>query len=71
MFNKDKFRGKVYEAGKTMNDVAEVLGINAATLNRKTNGQSDFTRNEIELLWRAFGWSMQDIRDIFFCEVVA
>lgn len=48
MFNKNKFKAVVVAAGKTMSDVAEMLGINEATLYRKIARDGAFTRNEIQ-----------------------
>lgn len=66
MFNKDKFCGKVKSCGMTLEQAAQCLGINSATLSRKINGSSDFTRNEIELLRQKLSLSFDDIKSIFF-----
>lgn len=50
MFDKLKFLGKIKENGKTIQEVADFLGINATTLYRKMNGESDFYREEIQKL---------------------
>ncbi|MFR8717799.1 MAG: hypothetical protein ACLVES_08880 [Faecalibacterium prausnitzii] len=49
MFNRDLFRAKCIEHGIRAQDAAQIMGINPATLSRKMGGQSDFTRNEIQL----------------------
>lgn len=66
MFNKDEFCGKVRGKGFTLEKIAEYLGINPATLTRKLNGISDFTRNEIEMLRNKLSLSNEDIMLIFF-----
>lgn len=66
MFKKDLFRAKVMERGKTMRDAALAMGCSEATLSRKINGISDFTRNEIQLFRQAFGLSADDVENIFF-----
>lgn len=66
MFKKDLFRAKVMERGKTMRDAALVMGCSEATLSRKINGISDFTRNEIQLFRQAFDLSADDVENIFF-----
>ena len=66
MFNKDEFCGRVRAKGFTLEKIAEYLGINPATLTRKLNGISDFTRNEIEMLRNKLSLSNEDIMLIFF-----
>lgn len=52
--------------GKTKDSVAAMLGLNPATLYRKLNGTSDFTRLEIQTLRFAFCLSAEDVDKIFF-----
>ena len=59
MFNRDLFRSKIIAAGKAIKDAAAVMGCNEATLYRKMAGESDFTRNEIQLFKQAFGLTSQ------------
>lgn len=66
MFNKDLFRAKLVEKGKTMRDTAVIIGCSEAALSRKVNGISDFTRNEIQLFRQAFNLSSEDVDRIFF-----
>lgn len=66
MFKKELFRAKVIERGKTMRDAAIAIGCSEATLSRKINGISDFTRNEIQLFRQAFDLSVDDVEHIFF-----
>lgn len=66
MFNRDLFRAKVVERGKTMRDAATAIGCSEATLSRKVNGLSDFTRNEIQLFRQSFGLSPEEVEHIFF-----
>lgn len=67
MFNKDHFQAKYIEHGLNAVDVAKIMGINPATLSRKMNGESDFTRNEIQLFRSELGLSASEIDHIFFC----
>ncbi len=69
MFDRLKFLGKVKERGKTIQEVADFLGINPATLYRKMNGESDFFREEIQKLSEFL--MMDDPMTIFFAEKVA
>lgn len=71
MFDKNKFRGSVISAGKTMAEVARYLGINPATLTRKMDGTSDFTRSEIQLLRTYLSLSDESLNAIFFANELA
>lgn len=68
MFNKLKFLGKIKENGKTIQEVADFLGINPATLYRKMNGESDFYREEIQKLSEYL--NLEEPMEIFFAEKV-
>ena len=68
VFDRNKFRGTVISAGKTMGDVARYLGINPATLTRKMDGTSDFTRSEIQLLRSYLSLSDESLNAIFFAK---
>ncbi len=68
MFDKLKFLGKIKERGKTIQEVADFLEINPATLYRKMNGESDFYREEIQELCNFL--SFEDPMQIFFAEKV-
>ena len=66
MFYKDEFCGKIRACGMTIEQTAHYLGINTATLSRKINGSSDFTRNEMELLRQKFSLNPTEFMAIFF-----
>lgn len=66
MFNKKHFQSKYIERGMTSADIAKIMGINPATLSRKVNGESDFTRNEIQLFRSALSLTASEIEYIFF-----
>lgn len=66
MFSKNKLSAKIVENGFTMKDIAERLGINQATLYRKMNSETDFTRNEISMLKDCLHFSLDEMNDIFF-----
>ncbi len=68
MFNKNKFKSKVIEKGFSIAKIAELLGINQATLHRKVKGQSEFTRSEIQMLRLALNLDTKTIEDIFFAD---
>jgi len=66
MFNGNKFKAEIVKAGLSMEEIANHLGINAATLYRKIQGKSDFTRNEIAIFKDVLGLDMATIDSIFF-----
>ena len=66
MFNKQQFKAKMVLADKTMRDMATAMGINEATLNRKINGHSEFTRDEIQAYRNTLGLNAEDIDAVFF-----
>lgn len=71
MLDKNKLYGKIRAHGLTLENVARFLGINAATLSRKVNGRSDFTRNEIEMLRRKLSLTADELQAIFFAQELA
>lgn len=66
MFNKKMFKAKCVEKGMSTRDIARILGINEATLYRKISGESDFTRNEIQVFRQALGLTSCEMDAIFF-----
>lgn len=71
MFYENKLRGKMAEKNITFDKLASILGINYATLYRKTKGESEFTRCEIQQISNALSLSWQEVKDIFFGEELA
>lgn len=68
MFNVKAFNAMLAKHGKTRESVAELLGINSATLYRKINGISDFTRQEIQTIRYAFRLNGEELDNIFFAQ---
>lgn len=66
MFRLNLFKAKLVEKGVSTRDMASIIGCNEATLYRKMNGVSDFTRNEIQLIKQALSLTSADVEDIFF-----
>ncbi|WP_414601403.1 helix-turn-helix domain-containing protein [Gemmiger sp.] len=66
MFRQNLFKAKLIENDMTTRDMAGIIGCNEATLYRKMNGVSDFTRNEIQLIKQALNLSSAEVEDIFF-----
>ncbi len=69
MFDKKKFKAQMILAGKTAKELAEVLGINEATMYRKINSDGSFTREEINKLISAL--HIESPMEIFFAEELA
>lgn len=66
MFDSKKFKAKLIESGLTVTDIAKALGINEATLYRKINGSSDFSRNELTMIKAKLKLSIEEFENIFF-----
>ena len=71
MYNERKFKAKLVEAGLTVEKLAEIIGINQATLYRKIAGKSEFTRIEMQVVQKALHLSREDLCSIFFAEGLA
>lgn len=66
MFNKNKLKSKIIECGYSMEQIAQILEINPATLYRKFAQETEFTRKEIVRLKEALNLTLQEIDNIFF-----
>lgn len=67
----EKLRNKMACSRKTVESMAMYLGINPATLYRKLDGKSDFTRNEIVLVTAFLNLTNEDVFAIFFANELA
>lgn len=52
--------------GHNLCDLAEIIGVNPATLTRKMKGESDFKRNEMSLIKDFLKLTNEEIEEIFF-----
>lgn len=66
MFQKNKFRAAIVRAGMTIEELAKIIEMNASTLHRKMNGDSDFTRIEIKRICKVLHIENDEMIDIFF-----
>lgn len=66
MFNRQLFISLINASGKTMEDVADALGISKTTLYRKMNGESDFYRSEMKAFCDFVGY--KNPNPIFFAK---
>jgi hypothetical protein len=71
MFDKNLFKFHVNKSNVTMESIANKIGINAATLYRKINGESDFTRGEIQIIRMLLNLTADEADRIFFTEELA
>ena len=71
MFKVNLFKAKLAEKGVTLRKIASVMGCNEATLYRKMYGQSDFTRNEIQLIRKKLELTNEEVEHIFFATELA
>ena len=62
-----RFKGWLRENNLTYTDVANVLGVTAATISSKINGHSDFSLSEVNELRRTYHLES----NIFFTNYVA
>lgn len=69
MFDKNGFMAYVDKRGVKMTAVARAMGICTTTLYRKINGESDFTRAEIQRCCDFF--NVREMNDIFFAQEVS
>ena len=66
MFDKEALVEKIKERGYTLEAFAVELGINYSTLYRKMNGDSDFTRSEIQQVKTVLSLDIATADAIFF-----
>lgn len=66
VFQKNEFKAELARRGLTQRNIAGFLGIDPVSLYRKMTGESDFYRNEIEIIRQKLSLSNRDIMRIFF-----
>jgi len=69
--NPTEFRIAQIRAGITKEEIAKSLGVNIATVYRKSNGESDFTLSELRILKKILGLTKDDVERIFFSDQLA
>lgn len=68
MFQDNLFKAQLKAKRRTAKDIAEAVGVSEATLYRKINGTSDFTRNEIQLIRQYLNLCAEEVDEIFFAD---
>ena len=66
MFDRNLFNYYIARANQTKGAVAAHLGINEATLYRKSTGASEFTRDEIQKLKEFLNLTDSEAMKVFF-----
>lgn len=66
MINANKLKGKIVECGLSVEKMAKQLGVEASTVYRKMNGESEFTVGEVSKIAAILGLSDDDLTSIFF-----
>jgi transcriptional regulator with XRE-family HTH domain len=66
VFNRLALKGKAIENGIKLDDLADKIGINPATLYRKMAGKSEFSRDEIVKIRDVLNLSASELEAIFF-----
>lgn len=69
--NVKKLKIKMLEMDKTLDELAAYIGCNIVTLYRKLNGESDFSRSEVQLIAIFLSLSSSDVNSIFFDDKLA
>ena len=69
--NSKKLKIKLLELDKSLDELAAYIGCNIATLYRKLNGESDFSRSEVQLIAAFLSLSASDVNSIFFDDKLA
>ena len=63
-----RVREKIKQKYGTLLDFSEAVGMNKATLSKKMNGQSDWSRSEIEKVCSLLDIQQSEVGDYFFYE---
>lgn len=66
MINLNKLKAKRVEVGLTQVEIAELLGINFVTYQRKETGIRDFSIKEVIKLTDILKLTIEDVNEIFF-----
>ena len=66
MFKANLFKAKLVEKEVSISQLAIIIGRNEATVYRKMLGESDFTRNEMQLIKDSLHLTYEEMETIFF-----
>lgn len=72
MVNVNKLKGKIVECGLNISELANLIGIDKATLYRKIGDEGQkITIREADLISKELRLSREEVNDIFFSQFVA
>lgn len=63
-------KSKLVLCDKSVEDLAKAIGISKVAMYRRINGQSDFSRNEIDIISTVLNLDQNEMMSIFFTEKV-
>lgn len=66
LINKLLFKNAIASAGYNIQGLAQLMGVNQATLYRKINGKSEFDRPQLKQLREVLGLDDNQFEAIFF-----
>lgn len=66
MFKSELLKSKMVACQMKAERLADKIGINIATFYRKLNGESEFTRLEMNIIKSVLGLDEKDMDNIFF-----
>lgn len=69
--NANKLRGKIVEKGMNIGEFCKAAGFTRATFDRKLRGDIEFNREEIERIINALEMTDEELKSIFFENIVA
>lgn len=72
MVNVNKLKGKIVECGLNISELADLIGIDKATLYRKIGDEGQkITIREADLISKELRLSREEVNDIFFSQCIA
>lgn len=72
MVNVQKLRGKMTECGITVEELADIMGMDRATLYRRLERKGEnFTIKEADIIAKALNLDVEEANAIFFSQFVA
>ena len=66
MYNKLELKSVIARYGDRQSDLAEAIGITQSMLSNRINGNSEFSRPEIEAIASRYNLTADEIQKIFF-----
>ena len=70
MVNANKLKGRIIEQGRSIEDIAGIIGMHRSTLYRKMAGDFPFTVDEASQIVTLLNLSNEDAISIFFSQKV-